>query len=165
MRSSENFDGHLVIKQLRGLLGLGRSTERRVDEDGGGIPVLAAVLLTVALVPAARAATPAAQDEYNPYQPYQPYQPYNPNTPGGTTNQQQVAAGTGSGGSGGQGQNANAEPPGAAGTEAQAGSGGTLPFTGYPMTTLVWVMLGLIAGGIVLRLGLATAKRLSVRSH
>jgi uncharacterized protein (DUF2235 family) len=50
---------------------------------------------------------------------------------------------------------------GASGTEAtNAGSGGSLPFTGYPMTTLAWIVLGLVLGGIALRLGVDGYRRM-----
>jgi hypothetical protein len=49
---------------------------------------------------------------------------------------------------------------GAAGTEAQSGDQGSLPFTGYPMTTLAWIVLGLLTAGLCMRLGLFAYQRL-----
>ena len=114
------------------------------------IALFAAVLATaaLALAPLARSATPAAQDQYQGQQV----------PPGAPT---QGAAGVvGSGGSnqgggnqGVAGEQAHGGSGGTAGSEAQEGGGSTLPFTGYPMTALVWIVLGLVCAGIAIRLG------------
>jgi hypothetical protein len=104
----------------------------------------AAVLACLCLVaaPSAIAATAAATDEYVAQQP----------SAGGES--QGVAGQTGSSGSNG-----------AAGTAAQTvaspGNGsGSLPFTGYPMTTLLWVVLALILVGLGIRFTLGGHRRL-----
>jgi hypothetical protein len=64
------------------------------------------------------------------------------------------AGGTGGGpsqGTGGQGST----QPGSAGEVVQSGSGGTLPFTGYPLTALIWIVLAFIGLGLCVRLGAA----------
>jgi hypothetical protein len=107
--------------------------------------LIAALLAAAALIaaPTALAAT-AALDEYTAQQP---------------TAGSGVAGTEGSSGAGGGSQ--GVAGTGASGTEAVGGGGGgSLPFTGYPMTTLAWVILGLVLGGIALRLGVDGYRRL-----
>ena len=94
------------------------------------------------LAPTAIAANAAATDEYVAQQP----------SAGGES--QGVAGQTGSGGSSGTAGTT-------AQTVAQPGSGsGSLPFTGYPMTALLWVVLGLILIGLGVRFTLGGRRRL-----
>jgi hypothetical protein len=76
---------------------------------------------------------------------------------------QGVAGQKASGGNGSQqGSNGSEASPGSAGTaavETGEGNGGSLPFTGYPMIVLVWVVLALVVAGIVIRLGLVPRRR------
>jgi hypothetical protein len=46
-----------------------------------------------------------------------------------------------------------------AGSDGGSSSGGTLPFTGYPMTALLWVVLGLFVAGLLLRLTVSMLER------
>ena len=104
----------------------------------------AAVLACLCLVaaPSAIAATAAATDEYVAQQP----------TAGGDS--QGVAGQTGSGGSSGTAGTA-------AQTIAEPGNGsGSLPFTGYPMTALIWVVLTLVLLGLAIRLAAGGHRRL-----
>lgn len=100
---------------------------------------LALCIVGLAIAPVANAATAAAVDQYIP------------EPPG-------VSQGSGGGG-GSNGGGANGLP-GSVGTEAQPGGGGTLPFTGYPLTTLSMIVLALVAAGISVRLGMAGYERL-----
>jgi hypothetical protein len=59
----------------------------------------------------------------------------------------QPAAGAGNEGNGAEGANAG---------------GGTLPFTGYPLTTLILILLAMIATGVAIRLGLSAKDRLAM---
>jgi hypothetical protein len=97
--------------------------------------------------PAASAATAAAVDEYLPNA---------PGPPGG-------GKGPASGGHHAQqagGQSAFDPGAGTSGATAVAGKQGALPFTGYPLTTLVLIVLALIATGLTIRLGVAAYSRL-----
>jgi hypothetical protein len=127
--------------------------------------VLASVALVVGLVfaaPAASAQDLAAADQYTPS--------------GGGGGGQHPAGGGGHNGGGNGGQNpaggggaqnpANGggatSPAGGGGGEPSATvgekGGGGLPFTGYPLTPLVWIVVGLLVAGIAVRL-VATAVR------
>ena len=105
--------------------------------------VTAAVLLMLAIASSASAATPAAISQYVAQQPTAPVA----GGQAGGGDQQEIA-----------GQNQGGQS-GSAGTEAVSGSEGSLPFTGYPMTTIVWVMLGLVAAGVLLRLSVLAFRR------
>ncbi len=58
-------------------------------------------------------------------------------------------------------------PGGADGSDPSAGGDGTasgeLPFTGYPMTPLLLLLLALLAAGLLLRAYLAVRTRLQAR--
>jgi hypothetical protein len=98
----------------------------------------------------AQAAAPAAVSEYVAQQP----------SAGG------VAGTGGSGGSNnGQAVEGASGNEGASGTVAQTGSGGSLPFTGYPMTSIVWIALALLLSGVAVRLGLAGFRRYSAAAQ
>jgi hypothetical protein len=106
--------------------------------------LLVAVLGLVVLAPAGASAAgpPAAVDQYT-----------GPTGPTGGTGPQ-----------GGQGAAGNA---GAAGENAAAGGGGgggKLPFTGYPLTTLLVIMAALMATGLIIRTGVAANDRLKTRA-
>jgi hypothetical protein len=45
-----------------------------------------------------------------------------------------------------------------------ASAGGELPFTGYPLTPLVWLLLAVLVAGVCLRAHLAVRERLRARS-
>jgi hypothetical protein len=62
----------------------------------------------------------------------------------------------GESGGGNAGDNAAGE---ASGGGNGSGGGGSLPFTGYPLTTLVLVVGGLVAAGLVIRLGTSAGRR------
>ena len=110
----------------------------------------AAILIALALVaaPAAVAQEPAAISQYTAQQP----------TAGGG-----VAGTEGEQGSGGT-QNDNgtevAGAGGAAGTGAVSGDDATLPFTGYPLTNAVWIVLLLVTAGLLVRLGAVGYQRM-----
>jgi hypothetical protein len=125
--------------------------------------VLIAVLVAAALTaaPLASAQSPAV-DQYQPQSPGGGFQP--PSSPGGGgTDQGGGGAFGGDQGSAGVsgGENLGAgQPPGAVATEVQSG-GGSLPFTGgYPATSLVLIVLALIAAGIGVRAVAAGYQRL-----
>jgi hypothetical protein len=51
------------------------------------------------------------------------------------------------------------------GPTAGVGTGGDLPFTGYPLTALILLLLALLLAGLALRTYLAARDRLGGRSH
>jgi hypothetical protein len=133
-----------------------------------GYSVLALVALVAGIVfavPAANAQDVAAADQYTP-------------SGGGGGGGQNPAGGGGHNGGGNGGQNpagggGGAEnPAGGGGAVSPAGGGGGgeptatvgekggggLPFTGYPLTPLVWIVIGLLVMGIGFRL-VSTAVR------
>ena len=127
-----------------------------------GFGPFAAVLFVAALItaPAAVGATgdpaPAGVDETQPQQ---------PTAGGGVAGTLGATANGGNEGQGVSGVSAGGGSglPGAAGTAARSDSGGTLPFTGYPMTYLAWTVLGLVAASLAVRVGLGIYQR--SRSH
>lgn len=115
------------------------------------------VVAGLAIPVAATAQSPPAVNQYQ--------SPFNPGAVGG--------GGSGGGGGGqdgqgvaGQGAGGGGDGTGAIGAAGDAGvvqpggSGGSLPFTGYPLTTLIWIVLALLAAGLCIRLGSALAQRL-----
>jgi hypothetical protein len=112
---------------------------------------LALATLALATAPVALSATPAAIDEYQGQQP--------PPVGGGQGGQGGVGGQGGAGGqqgvAGTEAHGGTAGAGGTAGSQAQEGGGGSLPFTGYPMTTLVWVVLVAMGAAILIRLGAA----------
>ncbi len=117
------------------------------------IAVTAMLVVGLAAAPAAHAQLPVMAEEP-------------PGTTPGSGPAGGVAGVGGSGGSGGNfgqgvagtnaGETAGAGGRGSAGTVAQnASGGGTLPFTGYPLTTLIWIVLALITLGFCVRIGTA----------
>jgi hypothetical protein len=63
-------------------------------------------------------------------------------------------------GGGNQGVAGEQAHGGTAGSEAQEGGGGTLPFTGYPMTPLIWIVLVLVTVGLCVRIAWSVRQRL-----
>ena len=139
---------------------------------------LAALLsLAVGIVVAAPAASDflAAGDQYTPSGGGQgPDSGGGQNPDGGGGGQNPAGGGGGGGGenpAGGGGQN----PAGGGGDQAPANGGGAgagptaatgetaagdLPFTGYPLTPLLWLVIALVGGGLAFRLiSVATARR------
>jgi hypothetical protein len=80
---------------------------------------------------------------------------YNPGGTGPTN-------GTGNGPGEGAGPTANQFQASPAGTGESGG--GELPFTGYPLTPLVWIILALIAAGLTFRLVSEARERLGTRA-
>jgi hypothetical protein len=122
-----------------------------------------AVLLTAALVasPAAGAQSPAASDQY---QPQVPGNATGAPGGGGSGPGEALKGGDQTGQTGQSGQNSiaggNNQPAGPAGAEAQHGGEGSLPFTGYPLTTLSLWVLALLAAGLAIRFGTTAYQRL-----
>lgn len=119
------------------------SHNRRNFRRRGLVSCLAIALLGLfAFAPAAMAVT-AAADQYG----------------GGGS-----AGGGNSGGSGGDG---GGDTAGAAAGEATGGGsgsdGGTLPFSGYPVTPMVLVVAGLVAAGLAIRFVPSMAERRTAR--
>src|SRR5688572_9182974 len=125
-----------------------------VGERRGALGRIAALLaggLLVALFVAPHANGQAALRQY-----IQPPVPQPPIGGGG------AAGETG----GGKDRSSNAGNTGAAGVGAVAGEtgsgsgGGTLPFTGYPVTPLVLIALALLCAGLVVRWATRVARRM-----
>jgi hypothetical protein len=118
-----------------------------------------AVCLVGTLFAAPSASGQAAVDEYVPSL-----------TPTPPTGGVQGATGGGSGGSktkgtktqGTKGTGGN----GSVAAQVGAGSsgGGTLPFTGYPITPFVWIALAALVAGALLRVAVAVLKRRGAQS-
>src|SRR5882757_2302297 len=51
----------------------------------------------------------------------------------------------------------------AAQTGSGSSGGGNLPFTGYPITPLVWIVLGALVGGVLMRVAAARLMRRGAR--
>jgi hypothetical protein len=118
------------------------------------VPILA-VCLVGTLFAAPSALGQAAVDQYVPSP--------NPAPPTGG-----VAGATGGGSKTKGTKTKGTEGTGANGSvAAQSGSGssggGTLPFTGYPITPLVWIALGALVAGVLMRVGAARLKRRGAR--
>lgn len=121
--------------------------------DGGGpwrkIAGLLAVGLLAALLVAPHANGQAAADQYVP----------NPNPSGGSG----AAGQSGSGGNPKPGDRA-ADDAGlgavAAETGSGSGAGGTLPFTGFPMTPLILIALALLCAALLVRLAARVTQRI-----
>lgn len=64
----------------------------------------------------------------------------------------------------GQDDEATALPGGGGPTASGSGGGGNLPFTGYPVSSLVLLLIALLAAGAALRGYLALRERLASRS-
>jgi hypothetical protein len=118
-----------------------------VGERRGALGKIACLLvlgLLGALIVTPHAHGQAATDQY-----------VQPPVPGGGT-----AGQVGGGGTGGTQGGADAGGVGAVAGETGSGGGGTLPFTGYPVTALVIIALALLCAGILARLGLQAARRI-----
>jgi hypothetical protein len=122
---------------------------------------LCALILAVAFVapPVATAARPAAADEYIPEAPGAGVgaAPGNHGTAGG----QGGVGGQPAAGRQGAAAEHGAEGNHAGGVGSEAGSAGrSLPLSGYPVTTPLLIVLGLIAAALATRLGIAGYGRL-----
>ena len=78
--------------------------------------------------------------------------------------QQPTAGGSGSGAGGGGsdevlGAQGSRGAAGNAGEVAQAGGGGSLPFTGYPLTSYLWIVISFVLAGLCVRLASTAAYR------
>ena len=114
----------------------------------GGMVFLTALVLIAAcaFAPAALAQTPAGVDEYQPNPPGGGEEPTG--SEGGEENEGSEGP---TGGGGGDEGPAGGEAPTAGSGELGDGGGGELPFTGYPLTTLVLIVLILLVAGLVIR--------------
>jgi hypothetical protein len=120
-----------------------RGLDRRAARFAVALVAMVALASASAVVPAtAGAQDPAACQQY----PTSDCGDAGPANGGGDT-----SPGIGPGGGAGA--------PSAAGTDSGS-SHGTLPFTGYPMTPLLLLVLALLAAGLMLRAALAVRDRL-----
>jgi hypothetical protein len=109
----------------------------------GKIAGLLAVGLLAALVAAPHANGQAATDQYAP-----------PTVPGGGT-----AGQVGGGGGGSAGDTGGGGIGAVAGETGSGSGGGTLPFTGYPVTAIVLIALALLCAGVLVRWAVHAARR------
>jgi hypothetical protein len=113
-------------------------------------PIMAACLVGT-LFAAPSAMGQAAVDQYVPSP--------NPAPPtggvAGATGGGSKVKGTNTKGNEGAGGNGSV----AAQTGSGSSAGGNLPFTGYPITPLVWIVLALLVAGALLRVAVARLKR------
>jgi hypothetical protein len=133
------------------------------------ISILALVAMIVGIVlaaPAANAQDVAAADQYTPSGGGGGGQ--NPAGGGGHNGGGNGAQNPAGGGGGGGAQNPDngggaVSPAGGGGAEPSATvgekGGGGLPFTGYPLTPLVWIVVGLLVAGIAVRLVSGAVRR------
>jgi hypothetical protein len=129
-----------------------------------GAVLACALLLTTASAALAQSASPIC-DEYSlPQCGAHHGGPSGPHHQGGTSSGtggqssstgQDAAAGAGAiAGGGGSGRGGDG-----GGASSGGSPGSTVPFAGYPITSLIWLLLTLLAAGLVLRLGIAGVKR------
>jgi hypothetical protein len=117
-----------------------------VRERGGALGKIAGLLavgLLAALVGAPHANGQAAVDQYQ-----------QPPVPGGGT------AGQVGGGADPSSQGANTGVGAVAGETGSGSGGGSLPFTGYPVTPLVLIALALLCAGVLVRWTVQAARRM-----
>lgn len=115
-----------------------------------GVVLLAGAVLAFAVVsvPLAAAQAPAGVDQYQPLPPGGDEGPISGGGPGG--DEGPIGGGDeGPAGDGGE----EGVPGGAAAPSGEVadGGGGELPFTGYPLTTLVLIILALLLLGLLFR--------------
>jgi hypothetical protein len=133
---------------------------------------LCALVAGIVIAPAAASAQSSAVDQYVPGQPNPPGGGQGPESGGGGGGDNNPGGGGGNGGGqgpagGGGGGNGDEGPAGGEGGPAlspSAGTGetdaGSLPFTGYPLTALLLIVLILLVGGVLVRYGPAGVERL-----
>jgi hypothetical protein len=125
---------------------------------------LCALLAGIVIAPSAAFGQSAAADQYVPNAPAGP-------SPDGDGGNQNPNGGGGGGGQNPAGGGGNENPSGAEAPDNGAGalspsagtgesSAGELPFTGYPLTALLLVVLILLAAGLLLRFGPSGFERL-----
>ena len=118
------------------------------------IAPIAAVALVGILIAAPSASGQAAVDEYA----------VSPNPIGGAGGVAGATEGSNTKGTKTQGtQGTGGSGSVAAQTGSGSSGGGNLPFTGYPITPLVWIVLGALVGGVLMRVAAARLMRRGAR--
>ncbi len=132
----------------------------------GTTAALCALVAGIVFAPAAALGQSSAVDQYVPNPP--PGGGEAPESGGGVGNPNNPGGGEGPTGGGGGENPAGAEGPAAGGAgpalAPSAGTGetdaGELPFTGYPVTALLLIVLLLLVGGLLVRFGPAGFDRI-----
>jgi hypothetical protein len=124
---------------------------RSADSVGQGRKAaIAAAIVAAMLIAAPAANAQSAADQYSP------------TVAGATSNspvpdpQGVIASGSKGNGSGNGGETSSG---GSVAGEATGGGGGKLPFTGYPLTTIVWIALLLLLAGLAVRVAVPRLDR------